>query len=1137
MSSRLMQFIGFVVIVTAVFVATALADSQPPSPEERLWLPPLPPAEAPPAQPINPLSSDNIPWSQLVFQSYRDGNWEIYNGGQTGMGQTRLTAHNEPDIHPRLNRGATRIVYSSYRTSDYELYVMNSNGSGQAPLTDNSTDDVNPVWSSDSTRIAFQAYRDGQAEIYVMNADGSGSTRLTAHSGYDGYPTWSPDNSKIAFVSNRTGGYRIHVMNADGSGETQLSTQPSSFHPAWSPDGSKIAYSADGDGDGWLELWVMNADGSGQQLLSTPGPLADLWARSWSPDSRYIAYTSITFINYQGNWYWTDASISSFELETHVSLPLSWNLDWHPDWQTTDITAPTSAVAPTVEIAQPPNFQIDWSGSDENSGVSGYDVQYRVGNNGVWVDWQTAVTATQAIFPATPATTVYFRSRAHDVAGNTEEWPTTPDAETTFYSWPLWGQVTDNRGLPWPGVSLSITPTPLENVVTDQEGRFYGLLGSSGSHTLDINREGYGDVTATSLNQETVAQIYLPPANDLTLNGNFEAAPALTNWTTGGSLPTIATSQRHTGNQAALLGDQSCVYPCLTDGENTPVEQMEFSDMVVDRWGNVHVAWMNNDEVMYSTRSITGTWASESLGVAGWGDVGLLATPDDQVHLIFLNGLSVKYATKPLTDTWSSFQTIATLPYSDLLSFVQKVFTDHQGKIHVLIPIQGNNYQESKAFHLYQQTDSSWVLQEISHPNVRIGIGPDGTFHFAWATNFESPGVFYQTFSPDGSWSNIVQVPLVNLEKVTLESIEIAPNGDVHILGLIVENNNSTIYVYDIMRSSSGTWSNAILHVGGIELTTAYLKPINEIAVDHQGNVHVVIWSNYLEQVIYRQWRPESGWQAERIITADALFAPMLWVDAYDLVHILALESGFGQYYHSTPAAEDGTAVLSQTVTIPADMPSPTLAFMFRPVGDTFGDDSGAEVWVTSGVTTTVVPLQADSSAWTHEWIDMASWAGQTITLAFRLTQAAGDPRVSLGLDDVSLGSAYPDVKVVGLGDPTALPGEPVTFYLYPANQGSVLAEQVVMTATLPAELTFLSATVPVSVTGNLLVWNVGNITAVSAASPLVFTAMVDESTPLMTLLTVPFIVTTTTPEVEVGNNIGQLNLFVGHRAYLPVVP
>ena len=50
-------------------------------------------------------------WSKMTFESYIDNNWEIYfaNGDFTNL--VRLMHDGAMDIHPRLNRGTTRIAF------------------------------------------------------------------------------------------------------------------------------------------------------------------------------------------------------------------------------------------------------------------------------------------------------------------------------------------------------------------------------------------------------------------------------------------------------------------------------------------------------------------------------------------------------------------------------------------------------------------------------------------------------------------------------------------------------------------------------------------------------------------------------------------------------------------------------------------------------------------------------------------------------------------------------------------------------------------------------------------------------------------------------------------------------------------
>ena len=282
------------------------------------------------------LSPSTIPgWSRLVFQSYRDGNWEIYRAAASGGDQTRVTHDPGVDYAPRLSPGANRIAFASNRNGgDYDIFVVDWDGSGLAALTTNGDHDVAPAWSPNGNQLAFESYRDGQAEIYLMNANGSGQARLTNHSAYDGTPVWSPDGTKIAFTSRRTGSYQVWVMNADGSNPRALTNFANAYDPAWSPDGSQIAFDADADDDNFEELWLMAADGAAQRLVYNP-PLNNqvAWARSWSVDGRYVAFSRITFEGAIA----TESLIMAWDsFNSSGVFPLSpGDRDTNPDWQPT----------------------------------------------------------------------------------------------------------------------------------------------------------------------------------------------------------------------------------------------------------------------------------------------------------------------------------------------------------------------------------------------------------------------------------------------------------------------------------------------------------------------------------------------------------------------------------------------------------------------------------------------------------------------------------------------------------------------------------------------------------------------------------------------------------------------------------
>ena len=285
---------------TPVPTATPIP-TPPPTPVPGATATPVPPTPTPTPTPTltptptptstpTPTPTPSLPASgKLVFNSFRDGNEEIYSMNADGSSELRLTNNSSTDNGPGWSPGGSQIAFMSDRDGEGEIYVMNADGSGQTRLTDNSANDWGPAaWSPDGSLIAFSSDRDGNFEIYVMNADGSAQTRLTNNVAGDAGPAWSPDGNSIAFRSQRDGGFEIYTMNSDGSAQTRLTNDSANHHPSWSPDGGRIVFFSDRDGAS--EIYVMNADGSAQTPL-TLNPAND-WGPVWSPDGSRIAFMS-----------------------------------------------------------------------------------------------------------------------------------------------------------------------------------------------------------------------------------------------------------------------------------------------------------------------------------------------------------------------------------------------------------------------------------------------------------------------------------------------------------------------------------------------------------------------------------------------------------------------------------------------------------------------------------------------------------------------------------------------------------------------------------------------------------------------------------------------------------------------------
>jgi hypothetical protein len=93
---------------------------------------------------------------------------------------------------------------------------------------------------------------------------------------------------------------------------------------------------------------------------------------------------------------------------------------------------PPSSIVESLPDTSPSSFLVRWSSYDNADGPNTalFDVQYREGDSGAWVDWLGGTAGTAALFSGKPGMTYQFRVRAQDYAGNRSEFPSAPQATT-----------------------------------------------------------------------------------------------------------------------------------------------------------------------------------------------------------------------------------------------------------------------------------------------------------------------------------------------------------------------------------------------------------------------------------------------------------------------------------------------------------------------------------------------------------------------------------------------------------------------------------------------------------------------------------------------------------------------------------
>lgn len=223
--------------------------------------------------------------TQIVFDSDRTGNGDIYVMNADGSGVRRLTDHPAMEMGAEWWDGGARIVFQRYEgRPPARVYLMDPDGTNVRPLAD----PRRVHWSSsvDGSLVLTGPLSDAEGPmIWIQRADGGDRHLLTTFrpGSFNSDMSFSPDGATVLFESfiGSTANGGIYVVDRGGGTPQRLAD---GTDPSWSPDGHLIAFKIHEPETDRYWLHVMNADGSNNRQLAQ-GAIP-----SWFPDSRHLAY-------------------------------------------------------------------------------------------------------------------------------------------------------------------------------------------------------------------------------------------------------------------------------------------------------------------------------------------------------------------------------------------------------------------------------------------------------------------------------------------------------------------------------------------------------------------------------------------------------------------------------------------------------------------------------------------------------------------------------------------------------------------------------------------------------------------------------------------------------------------------------
>ena len=217
--------------------------------------------------------------------------WFDRTGKKLGM-VSSAGRYTDPILSPDGLRFAVGRLNSATQTEDIHLFDSAS-GAG-TPFTFDPAKDQQPIWSPDGSRIIWASTREGVQNLFQKAASGAGQDEVLLRSPYQKFACdWSKDGRFILYMEmNPQTSFDLWVLPLEGERQLWLNAPASQWNGSFSPDGKWIAYTSNESGRNeiYLQPFVPGAAAAGgKRQLSPNGGEVPQWRR----DGRELYYLSL----------------------------------------------------------------------------------------------------------------------------------------------------------------------------------------------------------------------------------------------------------------------------------------------------------------------------------------------------------------------------------------------------------------------------------------------------------------------------------------------------------------------------------------------------------------------------------------------------------------------------------------------------------------------------------------------------------------------------------------------------------------------------------------------------------------------------------------------------------------------------
>ena len=276
---------------------------------------------------------------RIYFLSDRDWTSNIWSYTPTSGELKQITKFTGSDIK-WLGGNGNKLVFE--RDGYLHLFDLSSSESKQLSITINADfpwaetkwEDVTKAARSVSiSPTGKRVIMESRGEIFTAPVENGDARNMTQTSGTaDRAPVWSPKGNEVAWFSDAGGkGYSLMIASQDGLSKPRsisIGESKMAWEPTWSPDGKLIAFA-----DDEVKLRIVDVIAGTIKTIDVGGANIERgdMGLTWSPDSKWLAYTKSGSNNFRRITVWSVKENSTHELTNSFadSFSPAWDRDGH----------------------------------------------------------------------------------------------------------------------------------------------------------------------------------------------------------------------------------------------------------------------------------------------------------------------------------------------------------------------------------------------------------------------------------------------------------------------------------------------------------------------------------------------------------------------------------------------------------------------------------------------------------------------------------------------------------------------------------------------------------------------------------------------------------------------------------------